>query len=62
MFLKVMSASAKELEQTLGDDHDLAVLTDVVNEHKTPDEEEQALQKRIGKKQAQLREKANCLW
>ncbi len=54
-------SSAKELEQTLGDDHNLAVLTDVVNEHKTPDEEEQALQKRIGKKQAQLREKANCL-
>ena len=54
-------SSAKDLEQTLGDDHNLAVLTDVVKEHKPHGEEEHALLKRIDKKQAQLREKANCL-
>jgi adenylate cyclase len=54
-------SSAKDLEQTLGDDHNLAVLTDVVKEHRPHGEEEQALLEHIAKKQAQLREKANCL-
>jgi CYTH domain-containing protein len=54
-------SSAKELEQMLGDDHNLAVLTDVVNDDKSHGGNKQALHKKIRKKQALLREKARSL-
>jgi CHAD domain-containing protein len=59
--LEAYASSAKELEQTLGDDHNLAVLADIVKNTKANGKKKQALNKIIRNKQAKLRDKANRL-
>ncbi len=57
--LQKYSESAKELEQMLGDDHNLAVLTDLLKEAQTSSGEEiHSLQRQIVGRQSALRDKA----
>jgi CHAD domain-containing protein len=56
--LKQYSKSAKKLEQLLGDDHNLAVLTGLLTESQDPDGEPHFLRKQICERQSALRKKA----
>jgi CHAD domain-containing protein len=56
--LEQYSDSAKELEQLLGDDHNLAVLNDLLAEVQDPARELHVLREKISGRQSALREKA----
>ncbi|MFL6447290.1 MAG: CHAD domain-containing protein [Bryobacteraceae bacterium] len=59
--LQPYSNSAKELEQLLGDDHNLAVLSAVLSETQLPEHELQALRTGIDYRQNELRGKARTI-